>query len=63
VNCSGPVPAGFARLRGPLNGDVRFHKQGPCSSTSLRCQIKHILEKRNGIWRIISAQNTFISSA
>jgi uncharacterized protein (TIGR02246 family) len=29
----------------------------------LRNHLKHILEKRNGAWKVIAAQNTFIASA
>ena len=28
----------------------------------IRCHLKHILEKRHGAWRILSAQNTFAVS-
>jgi len=33
----------------------------PNANGILRNHLKHILEKRNGVWRILSAQNTFIS--
>ena len=33
------------------------------SQGAIRTHLKHILERRNGVWRILSAQNTFISFA
>ena len=29
---------------------------------AIRTHLKHILERRNGVWRILSAQNTFVMS-
>ena len=36
---------------------------GPVNSAGvLRNHLKHILERRHGAWKVLSAQNTFISS-
>ena len=35
--------------------------QNQSSDNGIRTHLKHILEKRNGQWRVLAAQNTFIA--
>jgi uncharacterized protein (TIGR02246 family) len=34
----------------------------PNANGVLRNHLKHIMEKRNGVWKVLSAQNTFIAA-
>ena len=34
----------------------------PPGTKVLRNHIKHVMEKRNGVWKVLSAQNTFIAA-
>ena len=34
----------------------------PDAKGVLRGHLKHVMEKRNGLWKILSAQNTFIAA-
>jgi len=34
----------------------------PPGTKVLRGHLKHVMEKRNGVWRVLSAQNTFIAA-
>ena len=34
----------------------------PDANGALRGHLKHVMEKRNGLWKVLSAQNTFIAA-
>ena len=34
----------------------------PAGANTLRSHLKHVMEKRSGLWKVLSAQNTFIAA-
>jgi hypothetical protein len=34
----------------------------PNANGALRNHLKHVMEKRSGVWKVLSAQNTFITA-
>src|SRR3954471_1581436 len=44
-----------------LSGIRQLPPGSPPGTHVLRNHIKHVMEKRNGVWKVLSAQNTFIA--
>lgn len=44
-----------------LTGAKQAPPGGSLVDGAIRSHLKHVMEKRNGVWKVISAQNTFVS--
>ncbi len=61
ISCSGPnymivdFDAQVSGFRQPPPGS-------PPNAKVLKNHLKHVMEKRNGVWKVLSAQNTFIAA-
>jgi hypothetical protein len=47
--------------------DLALFKQAPSGSKQangvVKAHLKHVMEKRGGVWKVVAAQNTFYSNA
>jgi hypothetical protein len=54
-------------MKRPLAVELALFKQAPSGSKEpngvVKAHLKHVMEKRGGTWKVVSAQNTFYTDS
>jgi uncharacterized protein (TIGR02246 family) len=45
-----------------LSGFTKAPPGAPPGTTALNAHLKHVMEKRDGVWKVLSAQNTMVAA-